>query len=354
VGKVSVTVLIPAHNEAEWIERIVANLAEQTSPPSRIVVAANGCSDDTAEIAAAAGAEVFETPKDPHRKAGALNKALNRILPTLADDDFVFIQDADTLPVPRWLEVAQQWADKNPLAVVSGRYATAPAGWSMLKIVQENEFSRDGRSIDRRNSRTRIVVGTSALFRVSILREIIAARVSGKLPGPRSADVFSVNSITEDYELTLALKTLGFETVSPPECDAVTDVMTTVPALWTQRIRWQRGAFTDLRTYGLNKVTAWYYAAQLLGLLGMLTVCIIIAQVALVVFVYGHYSPAAVWIETLPLFIAYRILTVQRTGWKGMLVAALMVPETVYDFFRYGVYVAAVCNVITRRATRRA
>jgi poly-beta-1,6-N-acetyl-D-glucosamine synthase len=196
------------------------------------------------------------------------------------------------------------------------------------------------------------VVGTSALFRVSILREIIAARVSGRLPGPRSADVFSVRSITEDYELTLALKTLGFQTMSPPECDAVTDVMTTVPALWTQRIRWQRGAFTDLRTYGLNKITFWYYAAQLLGLLGMLTVCMIIAQVVLVVLMVGHWSPAAVWIETLPLFIAYRILTVQRTGWKGMLVAALMVPETVYDFFRYGVYVAAVCNVVTRRAIR--
>ena len=348
----SITVLIPAHNEAEWIERIIANLAKQTSPPSRIVVAANGCSDNTAELAAAAGAEVFETPQDPHRKAGALNKALNRILPTLDDDDFVFIQDADTLPVPRWLEVAQEWAGKNPLAVVSGRYATAPTGWSMLKIVQENEFTRDGRSIDRRNSRTRIVVGTSALFRVSILREIIAARVSGRLPGPRMADVFSIRSITEDYELTLALKTLGYQTVSPPECDAVTDVMDTVPALWTQRIRWQRGAFTDLRTYGLNKVTFWYYAAQLLGLLGMLTVCMIIAQVTLVVVMVGHWSPAAVWIETLPLFVAYRILTVQRTGWKGMLVAALMVPETVYDFFRYGVYVAAVCNVVTRRATR--
>ena len=71
-----------------------------------------------------------------------------------------------------------------------------------------------------------------------------------------------------------------------------------------------------------------------------------------VVLMVGHWTPAAVWIETLPLFIAYRILTVQRTGWKGMLVAALMVPETVYDFFRYGVYVAAVCNVVTRRATR--
>jgi poly-beta-1,6-N-acetyl-D-glucosamine synthase len=351
-GIVSVTVLIPAHDEAEWIERVLANLALQTCSPSRIVVAANGCSDDTARLAAAAGAEVFETPKDPHRKAGALNKALNRLLPTMADDDFVFIQDADTLPVPRWLEVAQDWAAKNPLAVVSGRYATAPTGWSLLRIVQENEFIRDGRSIDRRNSLTRIVVGTSALFRVSILREIVAARVSGRLPGPRSAGVFSVASITEDYELTLALKTLGFQTVSPVECDAVTDVMDTVPALWTQRIRWQRGAFTDLKTYGLNRITAWYYASQLLGLLGMLTVCIVIVQVTLVVVIYGRYTPAAVSIATLPLFMAYRILTVQRTGWKGMLVAALMVPETLYDFFRYGVYLAAVCNVVSRRATR--
>jgi poly-beta-1,6-N-acetyl-D-glucosamine synthase len=349
---VSITVLIPAHNEAEWIERTVANLAKQTCQPSRVVVAANGCSDDTAKIAAAAGAEVFETPKDPHRKAGALNKALNRILPTMADDDFVFIQDADTLPVPRWLEVAQQWAHKNPLAVVSGRYASPPTGGSLLRIVQENEFSRDGRTIDRRKNRTRIVVGTSALFRVSILREIIAARVSGRLPGPRSADVFSVRSITEDYELTLALKTLGFQTVSPPECDAVTDVMTTVPALWTQRIRWQRGAFTDLSTYGLNKTTSWYYAAQLLGLMGMLTVCLIITQITLVVAMTGRWVPAAVWLETLPLFIAYRILTVQRTGWKGMLVAALMVPEIVYDFFRYGVYLTAVWNAITGTAAR--
>ncbi len=348
----SVTALIPAHNEAEWIAKVISNLRGQTHPPSRIVVAANGCTDDTAALAAAAGAEVFETPQDPHRKAGALNKALNRILPSLADDDFVFIQDADTLPVPGWLESALEAASADGLTVASGRYASPPTGWSMLRIVQENEFARDGRSIDRRRGDTRIVVGTSALFRVGILRGITAARESGRLPGPSEPDVFSVKSITEDYELTLALKTLGYRTVSPQDCAAVTDVMTTVPALWTQRIRWQRGAFTDLRTYGLNKVTAWYYASQLLGLLGMLTVALVAAQIALVVVVYGHYTPAAVWLETMPLFIAYRVLTVQRTGWKGMLVAGLMLPETVYDFFRYGVYLTAVWKAVTRNETK--
>ena len=348
----SVTALIPAHNEDQWIEKVVRNLWAQTCPPSRIVVAANGCTDNTAGRASAAGAVVFTSPKDPHKKAGALNKALARILPDLEDDDYVFIQDADTLPVPGWLESALELTEANPLVVASGRYASPPTGWSLLRIVQENEFARDGRSIDRRQDRTRIVVGTSALFRVSILRAVIAARVSGRLPGPRVPEVFSVQSITEDYELTLAFKTLGFQTMSPRACDAVTDVMTTVPALWTQRIRWQRGAFTDLRTYGLNKVTGWYYASQLLGLLGMLTVVLVAAQIILVVHTYGHYSPAMVWLATMPLFIAYRVLTVVRTGWKGMLVAGLMVPEFVYDFFRYGVYLTSVCKVITRTETK--
>ena len=347
-----VIALIPACNEEQWIGRVIVNLKRQTCPPSRIVVAANNCTDDTVEEAYLHGAAVITMNESEHKKAGALNQALSCLLPSLQDEDYIFIQDADTLPVPGWLEAALEVTTKNPLAVVSGRYASPPTGWSMLRIVQENEFARDGRSIDRRQDQTRIVVGTSALFRVSILRAVVAARVSGSLPGPSSANVFSVRSITEDYELTLAFKTLGVQTMSPRACDAVTDVMETVPALWTQRIRWQRGAFTDLRTYGLNKTTGWYYASQLLGLLGMLTVVLIVAQISLVVIVYGKYAPSAVWLATMPLFIAYRILTVQRTGWKGMLLAGLMLPEMAYDFFRYGVYCTSVWKAITRTETK--
>jgi cellulose synthase/poly-beta-1,6-N-acetylglucosamine synthase-like glycosyltransferase len=187
---------------------------------------------------------------------------------------------------------------------------------------------------------------------VATLRAIISARLSGALPGPAVGEVYSTASITEDYELTLALKTLGYATLSPPECDAVTDVMPTLPALWRQRIRWQRGAFTDLRTYGLNRVTAWYYAAQAMWCFGMLTVALIVVQVALVVALTGHFTPAPVWIGTLPLFLAHRILSVQRTGAKGMLVAAALIPETAYDFFRYGVYLTCAWRAITGRETR--
>ncbi|HEX4833434.1 MAG TPA: glycosyltransferase family 2 protein [Trebonia sp.] len=347
-----IVAVIPAHNESEWIEKVVANLADQTCPPDRIIVMSDNSTDDTVGLARRAGAEVWESEGNTRKKAGALNQALDRILGELHDLDYVFIQDADTMPAPRWLEVAGEWAQEHPGAIISGRYASPPTGKSLLRIVQENEFARDGRAINRRGNKTRIVVGTSALLPVSTLRAIIRARLEGKLPGPRVGQVYSTASITEDYELTLALKTLGIETLSPAECDAVTDVMPTLPELWNQRIRWQRGAFTDLRTYGLTKVTRWYYAAQAMWGFGMLTVVLIVAQIALVVGLTGHFSPSPIWLGTLPLFVAHRIISVQRTGAKGMLVAATLIPETAYDFFRYGVYLTCAWRALVGKETR--
>ena len=51
-------------------------------------------SDTTVELASKAGAEVWETAGNTHKKAGALNQALARIMPDLDRSDFVFIQDA--------------------------------------------------------------------------------------------------------------------------------------------------------------------------------------------------------------------------------------------------------------------
>jgi cellulose synthase/poly-beta-1,6-N-acetylglucosamine synthase-like glycosyltransferase len=339
-----ITALIPAHNEAEWIHKIVRNLQNQTRPPDRIIIMSDNSTDDTMELTRQAGAEAWESVDNTMMKAGALNQALGEILPDLEDEDFIFMQDADTLPAPTWLAVALTWQEGHPDSVVSGRYASPPTGASLLRIVQENEFARDGRAINRRSNHTRIVVGTSTLFPVPVLRAVVEARAAGELPGPSTKDVYSLESITEDYELTLALKTLGYGTYSPPECDAETDVMPDIKSLWKQRKRWQRGAFTDLHKYGFTKITRWYYAAQASWVFGMVTLLMIFAQVGLVLYVNGHFKPAIIWIGTLPLFIAYRVLSVRKTGWKGMLVASLLLPEIAYDFFRYAIYLVSAFN----------
>ena len=45
--------------------------------PGRIVVVADNCTDDTAEIARQHGCEVFTTVSNTDKKAGALNQALS-------------------------------------------------------------------------------------------------------------------------------------------------------------------------------------------------------------------------------------------------------------------------------------
>lgn len=58
-----VSVIIPAHNEARVIGRLLSQLAPTAAPPGQpddldVIVVANGCTDDTAEVAASFGLPV--------------------------------------------------------------------------------------------------------------------------------------------------------------------------------------------------------------------------------------------------------------------------------------------------------
>ncbi len=57
----SVTVVIPAHNEAANVGTVLAAVIASDST-SEVIVVANGCTDSTAEIAHGAGARVIEIP----------------------------------------------------------------------------------------------------------------------------------------------------------------------------------------------------------------------------------------------------------------------------------------------------
>src|SRR5436853_418709 len=52
-------VLIPAHNEGAGTLPTIGDVRAQLAPGDRIVVVADNCTDDTAAIAQAAGAEVI-------------------------------------------------------------------------------------------------------------------------------------------------------------------------------------------------------------------------------------------------------------------------------------------------------
>src|SRR5438270_9989885 len=55
-----VAVLVPAHNESTGILATLVDIKDQLLPKDRLVVVADNCDDDTATVAAKAGAEVIE------------------------------------------------------------------------------------------------------------------------------------------------------------------------------------------------------------------------------------------------------------------------------------------------------
>ena len=98
------------------------------------------------------------------------------------------------------------------------------------------------------------------------------ATCSGRRPadvaGPRACfipgttgKVYDTAALTEDNELTLALKSLGATDDLALEC-MVTEIMPTWKNLWIQRLRWQRGALENLSAYGITRATLRYWGQQ--------------------------------------------------------------------------------------------
>ena len=326
----TVTVFIPAHNEEASIGATLRSLREQTLPPAHVIVVCDNCTDDTAAVAARHGVTVFTSVGNTARKAGALNQALSHFLPMLDGNDLVLLMDADSQLSVEWIESAVQALQSDrKLGGVCGTYLGINEK-GLLKQLQRNEFVRASRLVPRREALW-VLSGTGTMFRARVLREVGRERGS-KLPGIRG-EFYNSRSITEDYEITLALKTLGWRCIAPPGCTASTEIMPTWRFLFRQRLRWQTGTLTALRNYGVTKVTwtNWVKQVFFYGRYFAQVACWVIIGSSL----YRHpslYMPP--WVMVMLSVIYFeRIITVRKAGFKGILLAALLFPEWGYGMF---------------------
>jgi biofilm PGA synthesis N-glycosyltransferase PgaC len=283
-GPVTVTVLIRAHNEASYIADAIASLRNQSHQPERIIVVADNCTDETVAIARAAGVEVFETVGNTKRKAGALNQALPGVLADQGDNDTVMVMDADTtLDQGVLAAAARRLSDDRALMAVGGLFY-GEEGAGLIGQFQRNEYARCAREISRRRGRVFVLIGTASIFRPRTLRTVAAER-GCTIPGVLG-DVYDALVLTEDNELTLAIKSLGGLMISPPRCTLVTEVMQTWRALWAQRLPWRRGAVENRGSYGLRPSVMRYWAQQLSIGYGVVAIQFLSAFVALNTIMY--------------------------------------------------------------------
>lgn len=108
------TVIIPAHNEAPVVGRLLNRLSHGMPPTIELVVVANGCTDETASIARAAGPGVRVVEVPAPSKTGAIRAGMET-----RTDGPVAVVDAD---------VVIAWTD---LAALFGR--VAGSGVSMVE-----------------------------------------------------------------------------------------------------------------------------------------------------------------------------------------------------------------------------
>ncbi|MFF7979743.1 glycosyltransferase [Streptomyces sp. NPDC007901] len=337
-------VLIPAHNEQERIADAIDGLWEQTRRPDLIIVVADNCTDDTAAVATAHGAQVFHTQGNTHKKAGALNQAIAWVLPHMDDRDLLLVQDADTVLNPWFVETALGTFNRKVGAV--GGVFYGEDGGGLLGLLQRMEFHRYAWELERTGGKAQVLTGTGTMFRARVLREVRAARRAGELGG--GTGYYSLASLTEDDEMTKAVKTLGYRAMSPAGCSVTTEVMPSLPKLWHQRLRWQRGALENLRDYGWTRVTARYFMQQFLMGFGALSFLIYLTYMAAYTSLYGWPGFSPFWTAIGLIFVVEKTVSVRRAGPKAVLVAALMVPEMLYDLFQHAVYFTSLWGLVRR------
>jgi cellulose synthase/poly-beta-1,6-N-acetylglucosamine synthase-like glycosyltransferase len=351
-GRRRVVVLIPAHNEEEAIGEALLALASQTahqlaSTTISVIVVADNCTDRTVEIANAQGAYVFETQGNLDKKAGGLNQALESVLPGLDEGDTVLVTDADCTLDQEFIETALLYIGHG-FGGVGGTFRGA-TGSGFVGHLQRNEYARYARDVERLRGKCLVLTGTAAMFSVRTLQQVSAARLEGLLPpGDSRGGVYDTTALTEDNELTFAILHLGYKVISPARCTLVTEVMPTWKALWRQRLRWKRGAVENCFQYGITRITWKYWGRQLMTFLGIWVTALYIGSLAWSFAFTGGMNMQPLWIAVTAVFVAERVITVKKRGWRHQLVAASMY-EIFFDFFLQACHTKAFFDAFLRR-----
>ncbi len=341
------TVLVPAHDEEAVIGATLRSLADQVRRPDRILVIADNCTDATGEVARASGVEVVESVGNTDKKAGALNQQLALLLPSLDAEDVVLVMDADSTISPDFLETALGLLEDDADLMAVGGLFFGEGGGGLVGQLQRSEYGRYQRIVARRLDRVFVLTGTASVIRGFALSAVAQARGS-LVPGP-PGKVYDTLALTEDNELTLALKTLGAQMTSPHQCRVTTEVMTRWRDLWRQLLRWLRGALENFGAYGFTRATAMYWTQQLALGYGVVALWSYLLLLVITLLAADSIRWSPFWVTIGLVFLLERLVTVWAVGWRARALAAPVVIELAYAFFLQACFVTSIVQIATGR-----
>jgi poly-beta-1,6-N-acetyl-D-glucosamine synthase len=232
------TLLIAAYNEEDRIRETLEYALRQDYPGKlRVVVADDGSTDGTCEVAASVGGNDrrVRVVRSSHAgKSEALNAAL-----TTVDTPLVATIDADTLLMPSALQraIARMLSSPPDTVAVAGSVLVRNSRAGALARVQEWDYFLAIASVKRQQALfqgTLVAQGAFSVYRTDAVRAV------GGWP----------DKIGEDIVLTWSLIRAGGRTIFEPTAIAFTDAPVRLGHFVRQRRRWARGMIEGLREHG--------------------------------------------------------------------------------------------------------
>lgn len=227
-GSWRVAVVIPAHNEELSIASCIESLlmAERGDMQVHLYVIADNCTDLTAEVARAAGADVLERYNEVERGKGyALHFAFTQLLP-LGYDCF-FVVDADTAVAPNFLTAAAGTLRHGAVAVQACYVARNAEESTRTKLMG---FSLRAFNVVRPRGRSRLGLSAGIFGNgFGLRRETLEA-----VP-------YLAASVVEDLEYHLTLVESGRKVSFVEETAVYGEMPVRGKGVETQRSRWEGG-----------------------------------------------------------------------------------------------------------------
>jgi glycosyltransferase involved in cell wall biosynthesis len=142
----TISVVICAHNEEEWIEKALQSLTEQHRQPDEVIVVNNVSTDNTPAIV-----EMFSKthPKMTIQLVNEPQKGLHHARETgwrAASSDIIAMTDADIRFPPDWLQIIEESFRDSDLAAITGivRYPEAPFFINWVTWVCDQLYQPEG------------------------------------------------------------------------------------------------------------------------------------------------------------------------------------------------------------------
>jgi 1,2-diacylglycerol 3-beta-glucosyltransferase len=235
--------LVPAHNEASTIGRLLASTRLLEYPAGRfdVYVVADNCTDSTADVARAAGAQVEERTDQAARGKGyALRWLLARLRERGGRYDAYVIIDADTVVAPDLLTRMDAHFSAGS-QVVQVYYTVLNVGDSPLAALRYVALAALHylRPLGRRRLGLSCgLKGNGMGFQASVLEQY----------------GWEWFTLAEDVEFHLALVAAGLRVDFIPETAVLADMPVTFAQAESQNERWERGRVEMLRERGVGLV----------------------------------------------------------------------------------------------------